>query len=94
MPGHIEHYTYKNWYHWEGKLCQYTTIWAEEAFKRGKHTSLSGIFLHSLGGFFKMFIVRAGFLDGWMGTYMCFNHFFYTMLKYLKLYELQRKSDL
>lgn len=37
-----------------------------------------------------MFVSRAGFLDGWMGTYMCCNHFFYTMLKYLKLYELQR----
>lgn len=90
LPGHIEHYTYKNWHHWEGKLCQYTTIWAEEAYKRGKRISLKGIFLHSLGGFFKMFISRAGFLDGWMGTYMCFNHFFYTMLKYLKLYELQK----
>lgn len=90
LPGHIEHYTYKNWHHWEGKLCQYTTIWAEEAYKRGKRISLGGIFLHSLGGFFKMFVSRAGFLDGWMGTYMCFNHFFYTMLKYLKLYELQR----
>ncbi len=90
LPGHIEHYTYKNWHHWEGKLCQYTTIWAEEAYKRGKRISLSGIFLHSLGGFFKMFVSRVGFLDGWMGTYMCFNHFFYTLLKYLKLYELQR----
>lgn len=39
-----------------------------------------------------MFIMRVGFLDGWMGVYMCFNHFFYTMLKYLKLYELQRSE--
>ncbi len=92
LPGHIEHYTYKNWHHWEGKLCQYTTLWAEEAYKRGKRISRSGIFLHSLGGFFKMFVSRAGFLDGWMGTYMCFNHFFYTMLKYLKLYELQNQK--
>lgn len=92
LPGHIEHYTYKNWHHWEGKLCQYTTIWAEEAYARGKRISLGGIFLHSLGGFFKMFVSRAGFLDGWMGTYMCFNHFFYTMLKYLKLHELQRMN--
>lgn len=92
MPGHLEHYTYKSWQHWEGKLCQYTTIWAEDAYRRGKKVSLSGVFLHSLGGFFKMFILRAGFLDGWMGTYMCFNHFFYTMLKYLKLYELQRSG--
>ena len=92
MPGHLEHYTYKNWQHWEGKLCQYTTIWAEDAYRRGKKTSLSNIFFHSLGGFFKMFILRAGFLDGWMGVYVCFNHFFYTMLKYLKLYELQRSK--
>lgn len=94
MPGHIEHYTYKSWHHWEGKLCQYTTIWAEDAFKQGKYTSLAGIFFHSIGGFLKMFVVRVGFMDGWMGTYLCFNHFFYTMLKYLKLYELQRKSDI
>ena len=92
MPGHLEHYTYKNWQHWEGKLYQYTTIWAVDAYRRGKKTSLSNIFFHSLGGFFKMFILRAGFLDGWMGVYMCFNHFFYTMLKYLKLYELQRSE--
>lgn len=92
MPGHLEHYTYKNWHHWEGKLCQYTTIWAEDAYRQGKKTSLSNIFFHSLGGFFKMFIMRVGFLDGWMGVYMCFNHFFYTMLKYLKLYELQKSE--
>ncbi|MFV0636509.1 glycosyltransferase family 2 protein [Mitsuokella sp. WILCCON 0060] len=92
LSGHIEHYTYKSWQHWEGKLCRYTTIWAEDAYKGGKKISLSGIFIHSIGGFFKMFVVRTGFLDGWMGTYMCFNHFFYTMLKYLKLYELQRNG--
>ncbi|WP_302491340.1 glycosyltransferase family 2 protein [Megasphaera sp.] len=92
LPGHIEHHTYKDWHHWEEKLCLYTTIWAEDAYKRGKRTTKGGIFLHSLGGFFKMFVLRAGFLDGWMGTYMCCNHFFYTMLKYLKLHELQQKK--
>lgn len=92
LSGHIEHYTYKNWHHWEEKLCLYTTIWAEDAYKRGKRISMSGIFLHSVGGFFKMFVMRRGFLDGWMGTYLCCTHFFYTMLKYLKLHELQRKG--
>lgn len=90
LPGHIEHYTYVNWQHWEGKLCLYTTVWAENAFKNGKKVSLRGIFGHAVGGFFKMFVLRRGFLDGWMGTYMCCNHFFYELLKYLKLYELNR----
>jgi glycosyltransferase involved in cell wall biosynthesis len=92
LDGHIIHYTYKDWQHWETKLCQYTTIWANDALQKGKRISMSGIFFHSLGGFIKMFFLRLGFLDGWMGMYMCFNHFFYTMLKYLKLYELQRKN--
>lgn len=92
IPGHIEHYTYKDWQHWEGKLCLYTTVWAENAFKNGKKVHMVGILGHALGGFIKMFILRRGFLDGWMGIYMCFNHFFYEMLKYLKLYELNRMS--
>lgn len=92
LPGHIEHYTYRNWQEWEVKLCRYTTIWAEDAFNRGKRTSLSGVLLHSTGGFLKMFIVRRGFMDGWMGLCLCCTHFFYTMLKYLKLYDMCEKK--
>lgn len=94
LPGYIEHYTYADWHEWEEKLELYTRVWAEDAFKRGKKVSLSSILGHSLGGFFKMFVLRAGFLDGWIGSYLCCTHFFYTMLKYLKLHELQRKSEL
>ena len=93
LPGYFEHYAYTDWHEWEEKLCLYTTIWAQDAFKRGKRTSLSGILLHSIGGFFKMFVLRKGFLDGWIGSYLCCTHFFYTMLKYIKLHELQRKCE-
>lgn len=93
LPGYIEHHTYKDWHEWEEKLCLYTTIWAEDAYKRGKRTSMAGILTHSIGGFFKMFVLRMGFLDGAIGSYLCCTHFFYTMLKYLKLHELQRKGD-
>lgn len=94
MPGYIEHHTYVDWHEWEEKLCLYTTIWAEDAFKRGKRTSMPGVLMHSMGGFFKMFVLRMGFLDGWIGSYLCCTHFFYTMLKYIKLHELQRKSGI
>lgn len=94
LPGYLEHHTYKDWHHWEEKLCRYTAIWAEEAYRSGRRVSLAGIFLHSLGGFIKMFLLRLGFLDGWMGTYLCCTHFFYEMLKYLKLYEKQRMDGI
>ncbi len=89
LRGHIEHYTYRDFRHWEEKCIKYTTTWAEDAYGRGKRTSLVGVFAHSVGGFFKVFVWQAGFLDGWMGFYTSFHHFFYTMMKYLKLYELQ-----
>lgn len=30
-----------------------------------------GILMHSIGDFFKMFVLRKGFLDGDIGSYLC-----------------------
>lgn len=92
LPGWLEHSTYAGWKDWERKLCLYSTIWAEDAYARGKRTSLAGVFAHGAGGFFKMFVLRLGFLDGAMGCCLCTLHSFYEMLKYLKLRELQEKN--
>ena len=91
LQGYLEHYTYRSWSQWQDKSKLYSTIWAENAFKSGKRTSKAGAFLHASAGFFKMFFLKLGFLDGWYGFYTCANHFFNTMLKYLKLLELQKK---
>ena len=40
-----------------------------------------------------MAIFKKGILDGLMGFVMSCNHFFYTVMKYLKLLELQRKGE-
>ena len=92
LPGDMEHYTYADWRSWERKMSLYSTLWAENAFRQGLRTSLGGIFGHSAGSFFKMLILKLGFLDGALGTYLCFLNFSYTMMKYLKLHELQRTA--
>ena len=92
LPGHIEHYTYRDWQEWEEKMSRYSTIWAEEAFQRGKRTSLPAALLHGVGSLFSMLILHRGFLDGWMGICLSCMYFSYTMLKYLKLYGLQGRK--
>lgn len=92
LSGYLEHHTYRSFEQWEKKLCQYTTLWADDAFARGRRISKAGILAHSFGGLFKMLVLRLGFLDGWLGVYMCLNHFFYEMLKYLKLYEREKRK--
>lgn len=93
LPGYIEHYTYKDWEHWLRKFDQYTTIWAQNAYENGKKVTLCTAILHAFFGFIQMGILKRGFMDGLMGIVMSINHFFYTLMKYLKLIELQRKGD-
>lgn len=93
LDGFIKHYTYSGWSQWLKKFEQYTTIWAEDAYLRGKRTSLSTAFGHAFFAFIQMIILKKGILDGGMGLVMSCNHFFYTLIKYLKLLELQRKGE-
>ncbi|MEG1727660.1 MAG: glycosyltransferase family 2 protein [Acidaminococcaceae bacterium] len=89
IGGAVLHYTYVGWQQWVDKINQYTTIWAEDNFAQGKKTSSGAAFYHALYGFIRAYILQRGFLDGWMGLYASCQHFFYTMLKYVKLYHLQ-----
>lgn len=94
LAGHIEHYTYDNWQQYFQKFNQYTSLWAEGAFKRNKKTTMAGAFAHAVYAFIQMTIFKAGFLDGWLGLVLCCNHFSYTLTKYIKLKELlERRSS-
>lgn len=93
LNGYVKHYTYNSWEQWLAKFNQYTTIWAEDAYTRGKRVSLRKAFGHAVFGFIQMAILKKGILDGGMGLVMSCNHFFYTLMKYLKLLELQRKGE-
>lgn len=93
LKGRMKHYTYRSWSQYLNKFEIYTTIWAEDAYKKGKRTSKSSIIGHAMFSFIQMAFLRLGLLDGFMGVVLCCYHFFYTMMKYLKLYELQRREN-
>lgn len=90
LSGGLEHYTYMNWQHYFTKFNHYTTLWAEEAYARGKRTSWLGAFLHAKISFVQVYFLKRGFLDGWLGLTLCCFHFAYTMAKYVKLLDRQR----
>lgn len=92
LDGYIEHYTYQNWEQWLDKFNQYTSIWADDKYKKGKRTTIISALNHSLFGFLQMLILKKGFLDGKMGLILCCMHFFYTLTKYLKLIDLQKND--
>lgn len=91
LSGHVWHHTYKTWEQYWRKFDIYTTVGAEQDYQSGKRASKTGAFIHAIGAFFKMFVLKKGFLDGYIGLVLCCNHFTYTLAKYNKLYSIQKE---
>ena len=84
------HYTYTDWDRYFQKFNQYTTLMAERQYNDGKRASFLKVLLDPPFAFFRFYILQRGFLDGRLGFILGMFHGFYTMVKYVKLYYLNK----
>lgn len=91
MPGEILHYTYDTWSTYLTKFNRYTTLAAEKLFAGGRRASVTTLLLHPPFTFFKMYVLKLGFLDGFLGFAMSVMAALSVFMKYLKLAELSRQ---
>lgn len=84
------HYTYRDWDHYFSKFNHYTTLAALKMESEGKSASLLDILIRPAWASFRMYVLRLGFLDGKIGFFLATFHFFYTMVKYVKLMYLHK----
>ena len=70
----------------------FTDISAKAAFEKGKTSNGFTIFYKSTFKFFRDYILKLGFLDGYHGYVVCKNSAHAKRLKYTKLRELNRKN--
>ena len=89
----LEHYTDPSIKHYFDKFNIYTTLAAEELFKKNRTASLKDILLRAPFLFFKMYIVKLGFLDGINGFILAVFSSLYVFTKYCKLWELKRSAS-
>lgn len=74
------------------KINRFSTIMANEYFKRGKKTGLFNAELHRWWRFFRTYYIGAGFLDGFRGHAACSISAYASYLKYAKLRMLNSES--
>lgn len=86
------HYTYTDWDRYFEKFNQYTSLMAKRMLEGGKRASFGDILFHPMFAFIRFYFLRLGFLDGKQGLIFALNHYFYTMIKYVKLYYAQREE--
>jgi len=88
----ILHYTDDSIHHYYEKFNRYTTLAAEELIKHGKHYSLLDLLFRPVFMFLKMYLFKAGFLDGVEGFQLAVFSSNYVFTKYAKLRELSQAS--
>ena len=92
LNGVLYHYPYKNLEEHYIKSIKYAKISAEVEFKKGKKFKIHQLLLNPSWAFFKMYILKKGFLDGIRGFSIAKSYSYAKFLKYLFLWELEEKN--
>jgi glycosyltransferase involved in cell wall biosynthesis len=74
------------------RTARYADLSAAEYFSRGKRARWHHVTIRPVGTFFTRYLIRLGILDGVHGFVVSAMGALSTFMKYLKLYELQKKS--
>ncbi len=93
LKSHLIHYTDRTLYHYFLKFNSYTTLAAMDMDQTGKKASIIDLILRPPFMFFKMFLLRRGFLDGMHGLVLSLLSASYVFAKYAKLWELHSKRE-
>jgi glycosyltransferase involved in cell wall biosynthesis len=93
IEGNMKHYSYMSISDFIIKLDRYSTLFAHDNAGK-KSSSPAKAFLNGLYSFFRTYILKRGFLDGYAGLIIAFSHMATNFYKYIKLYEmnLEQKS--
>ncbi|MBI3194821.1 MAG: glycosyltransferase family 2 protein [Ignavibacteriae bacterium] len=93
LKNDLLHFTDENLFHYFSKFNNYTSLAAQEMKQAGKTFSLSDVLVRPPFLFFKMYILRLGFLDGIHGLILSAASACYVFVKYGKLWELCREHS-
>jgi glycosyltransferase involved in cell wall biosynthesis len=89
----LQHYPYPDVSHHLKTIDEYSTLAARQMFEDGRRIGGLGILLHGYGAWLRNYILRGGFRDGIVGFLVSGFNAAYVALKYVKLWEMQKKSD-
>ena len=91
IEGKVQHFPYANLTDFIMKLDRYSTIYAEDNVGKKSSSPLKAI-ANAHFSFFKTYILKRGFLDGYAGLVIAFSHMATNFYKYMKLYEANKEN--
>jgi glycosyltransferase involved in cell wall biosynthesis len=92
LDGLLYHYSYRDLESYFDKLNVYSEMSAREMFDQKRNCNLVKLLFYPPAAFVKMYIQKAGFLDGYHGFLLAVLSSFHVFVKYAKLRELYRRE--
>jgi glycosyltransferase involved in cell wall biosynthesis len=93
LENSILHYTCLNLEHYIKKYIHYAKLSAKQKYEKGKKTSLIYAISRLFLDFIQKYFLQRGFLMGGSGFVYSVIRAYYSFLKYLFLWELNKKDD-
>ncbi len=94
LEGYLLHFSYDSLHDYFVKMNRYTSLEISDKQERlsQKHLHWYDLVFHALSRFFRMYVIRKGFLDGFTGLVVCVVSSLYLFVLYAKMWENQRES--
>ncbi|MCK9309885.1 MAG: glycosyltransferase family 2 protein [Candidatus Cloacimonetes bacterium] len=89
LPGTLHHYTYPTTAIHKAKMTLYGDLGANKLHSKGKASNPIKALMRGSFTFFKMYFLKAGFLDGRHGFNLCKTTAWGTWYKYMVLWKLK-----
>jgi glycosyltransferase involved in cell wall biosynthesis len=90
LHGALVHESYRDVADFLERTNRYTTLAAEEWVRRERSIGIRDLTLRPLGRFLSMYVVHAGFLDGWRGFLLATLYAYYVFIRSAKVWERVR----
>lgn len=92
LKSEVNHFPYSTVTDFIIKLDRYSTIFAKDNAGKKSSSPLKAI-LNAKFSFFKTYVIKRGFLDGYAGLVIAFSHMATNFYKYIKLYEANKELE-
>ncbi len=92
LKNHFLHYSFRDFSQVLKKIDSYSTASAEQAFLKGKRSSVCKAFWHAVWAFIRTYFLRLGFLDGSHGLALAISNAEGTYYRYIKIWLLEQSG--
>lgn len=93
LKGHLKHYSYDSLNDFLKKMQSYSSLFAEQQAGKKRSSPFSAIG-HGMAAFFKCYVLKRGFTQGYEGFVISIYNGHTAFWKYMKLYEINARKTL